>query len=249
MILGFLEKVDRPAIPLCWYLHLNPASVYLLLCRWNARCFFLERIRSIILGTSLKARRLFSHRLVQRPWVILDTNVIVAGLRSRRRASFKILSLLGRDFSQISVSLPLVLEYESASKRMSRSLGLSHSDIDDVIDYICSVAEHREIYYLWRPFLRDPMDDMVLEVAVESGSEFTVTHNVRHFAGIEQFGVKAINPSQFLQEIGELSWAQSVFACQSPFINEWRSWRKKKAFQSISSSTVRSQKSSLLLWL
>lgn len=137
--------------------------------------------------------------------VILDANVLIAALRSRRGASFKVLNLVGSGRFQLSVSVPLVLEYESATKEMRRALGLSHSDIDDIIDYICLVAEHREIFYLWRPCLKDPMGDMVLEVAVESESDFIVTHNIKHFIGSENFGVKAITPRQFLEEIGELS--------------------------------------------
>jgi len=128
----------------------------------------------------------------------LDTNVFISALRSRNGASFRVLSLIGTGAFQISLSVPLVLEYESVAKQMSRVLGLSDSDIDDVIDYVCRVAKHQDIYYLWRPFLRDPMDDMVLELAVASGSDFIVTHNVRDFAGIEQFGVQAITPQQFL---------------------------------------------------
>jgi predicted nucleic acid-binding protein len=116
-----------------------------------------------------------------------------------------VLSLVGSELFKISISVPLVLEYESAAKRMSAAFGLTHSDIDDILDYICAAAEHREIYYLWRPFLRDPNDDLVLEVAVESGSDFIVTHNIRHFAGIEQLGVKAITPRQLLETIGALS--------------------------------------------
>ena len=97
---------------------------------------------------------------------MLDTNVFISALRSRKGASFKVLSLVGTGSFQISVSVPLVLEYESAAKRMSRIIGLAHSDIDDIIDYICHVARRQDIFYLWRPFLRDPMDDMVLELAV-----------------------------------------------------------------------------------
>jgi putative PIN family toxin of toxin-antitoxin system len=137
--------------------------------------------------------------------VILDTNVLIEALRSRRGASFKVLNLVGSGRFQLNVSVPLVLEYESATKEMRRALGLSHLDIDDIIDYICLVAEHREIFYLWRPCLKDPMDDMVLEVAVEIESDFIVTHNIKHFIGSENFGVKAITPRQFLEEIGELS--------------------------------------------
>ena len=58
---------------------------------------------------------------------------------------------------QLSVSVPLVLEYESAAKGISNLVGLRHSDIDDILDYIRRVAEHRDICYLWRPFLRDPI--------------------------------------------------------------------------------------------
>ena len=105
----------------------------------------------------------------------------------------------------MSVSVPLFLEYESVAKRISKSLGITYSDIDDILDYICHIASHRKIYYLWRPFLRDPGDDMVLEVAVESESDFIVTHNIRDFIGIEQFGIKAITPKQLLNKIGELS--------------------------------------------
>lgn len=135
----------------------------------------------------------------------MDTNVLVSALRSRKGASFKVVSLIGKRLFQLSISVPLVLEYESVGKRISKLVGLRYSDIDDIVDYICKVAEHREIYYLWRPFLKDPKDDMVLEVAVESESEYIVTHNVRDFSGIEQFGLEAISPRQLLEKIGELS--------------------------------------------
>ena len=139
------------------------------------------------------------------PRVVLDTNVLVSALRSRKGASFEVISLIGRDLFQLSISVPLVLEYESAAKRVSKIVGLKYDDIGDIVDYICKVAEHRDIYYLWRPFLKDPKDDMVLEVAVESESEFIVTHNIRDFVGIEQFGLEAITPKQLLERIGERS--------------------------------------------
>jgi putative PIN family toxin of toxin-antitoxin system len=135
----------------------------------------------------------------------LDTNVLVSALRSRKGASFKVVSLIDKGLFQLSISVPLVLEYESAVKRISKLVGLKYSDIDDIVDYICQVAEHRDIYYLWRPFLKDPKDDMVLEVAVESESDYIVTHNVRDFAGIEQFGLETITPRQLLERIGEIS--------------------------------------------
>lgn len=135
--------------------------------------------------------------------IVLDTSVLIAGLRSRRGASFRLLSLIGGTAFELSVSVPLVLEYEAAAKAQARELGLSQADIDDVLDYVCAVAHRRAIFYLWRPMLRDPQDDMVLEVAVEAGCEYLVTHNVRDFAGAEQFGIQVIRPGAFLKRIGE----------------------------------------------
>ena len=140
-----------------------------------------------------------------KPKIVIDTNVLISALRSRNGASFLLLRLLGRDRYVPFLSVPLVLEYESTAKKQSRTLGLLHSDIDDILDYLCKVSEHREIFFLWRPFLKDPQDDMVLELAVEGDVDYIVTYNLRDFIGVEQFGVKAITPREFLREIGEIS--------------------------------------------
>ena len=102
------------------------------------------------------------------------------------------------------VTLAAALEYEEVLKRSAPELGLDPSDIDDVVDYICSVATHHEIDFLWRPFLRDPDDDMLLELAVQAGCGTIVTHNVRDFAGTESLGVHAVLPRVFLRRIGAL---------------------------------------------
>jgi putative PIN family toxin of toxin-antitoxin system len=137
--------------------------------------------------------------------VVLDTNVLVTGLRSRRGASFRLLSLVGADRRfEINLSVPVVLEYESTLKRPGKTPGLTEEDVDSMLDYLCSVGHYREIYFLWRPVLRDPKDDMVLEVAVEASCEFVVTHNLRDFRGIERYGVRPVSPSEFLREIGEI---------------------------------------------
>jgi putative PIN family toxin of toxin-antitoxin system len=138
------------------------------------------------------------------PSIVLDTNVLIAGLRSRNGASFRLLSVIGEAKFELNVSVPLVLEYEEVAKREARALGLTHAEIDDVLDYLCAVAVHREIYFLWRPVLRDAADDMVLEVAVEAGCEFVVTYNGRDFVGAERFGVRVVTPGEFLTRIGVL---------------------------------------------
>src|SRR5678815_5466558 len=88
--------------------------------------------------------------------IVLDTNVLIAGLRSRRGASFELLSRLGGEAFEINVSVPLVLEYEAVAREHARELGLTHADVDDVRDYLCAVGHRRQIFYLWRPFLPDP---------------------------------------------------------------------------------------------
>jgi predicted nucleic acid-binding protein len=74
-----------------------------------------------------------------------------------------------------------------------------------VLDYLCSVARHFRVYYLWRPLLRDPHDDMVLELAVTAECPLIVTYNVSDFVGIERFGIGAITPKVLLERMGELS--------------------------------------------
>ncbi len=136
--------------------------------------------------------------------IILDTNVLLSALRSQLGASFRLLTLIGDSRFQINLSVALVLEYEDVLKRPALNLRLTHREIDDVIDFLCQNANLREIFYLWRPTLRDPKDDFVLELAVESNCDFIVTFNLKDFAEAENFGIKAIKPSEFLRIIGEI---------------------------------------------
>lgn len=134
--------------------------------------------------------------------VVIDTNVIVSGLRSRKGASFRVLQMIGSAEFEIALSVPLALEYEEVVKRASAELGLAPDDVDVLMEYWCGVAHLQEIYFLWRPVLRDIEDDHVLELAVEAGCALIVTHNVRGFVGSEAFGVSAIRPGEFLRRIG-----------------------------------------------
>ena len=138
------------------------------------------------------------------PHIIIDTNVLVSALRSRRGASFRLLELVGSDKFHLSVSVPLVLEYEAASKRLLGEIALDEENIDAVIDYICQIARHQQISFLWRPFLKDVRDDMILELAVSAGSDTIVAYNKKDFAGSEEFGIRALTAREFLQEIGEI---------------------------------------------
>ena len=139
---------------------------------------------------------------MKRPEIVIDTNVLVAGLRSRRGASFMLLSLVGSGHFGINLSVPLVLEYEEVLLRSESSIALRRFAIENVLDYHCSVARRHQIFFLWRPYLKDPRYDMVLELAVKAGCRFIVTYNLRDFAGCERFRVRALRPVEFLRHIG-----------------------------------------------
>ncbi len=140
---------------------------------------------------------------MRRPTVVLDTNILVAGLRSRRGASHRLLQLLGTERFEIAISVPHVLEYEDTLMRQVDVIGLEASDITTVVDYVCSIGQRQEIYFLWRPVLRDPKDELVLELAVAASCDGIVTFNKRDFAGASQFGLWLMTPREFLTQIGE----------------------------------------------
>ncbi len=136
--------------------------------------------------------------------ILLDSNVVYSALRSQFGASFQLLSLIDDERFEINLSVALVLEYEDVLKRPTAESNLTEDEIDNVIDYLCSVANLREIFYLWRPTLKDPKDDFVLELAVESGCDYIITFNTKDFLEAESFGIKAIRPDEFLRIIGEI---------------------------------------------
>ncbi len=136
------------------------------------------------------------------PKIIIDTNVLLSALYSRRGASFKLISLVGQGYFDIVLSVPLFIEYKSIIKRNRSKIKLSDEKINDILNYLCLVSEHHEIYYLWRPFLRDPKDDMILELAVTARCKYIVTYNIRDFKGVEKFGIKVLSAKDFLNKIG-----------------------------------------------
>lgn len=136
--------------------------------------------------------------------IVLDTNVIFSGIYSNRGASFKLLSMIGKKSFNFHLSVPLILEYEEKLKEKRKMLGLSLSDVDDAIDYFCVAGIcHNEINIFWHPCLNDPDDEMILELAIHSKSDFIVTHNIKDFKKIKGFRIKAIRPNDFLQTLRE----------------------------------------------
>jgi putative PIN family toxin of toxin-antitoxin system len=127
--------------------------------------------------------------------IVLDTNVLVTALKSSRDASYKLLTLLEGSQFQVHISTTLVAEYEAVLKR--GLLTLSESQIDDVLDFLCAQAQHHKIYYLWRPILKDPEDDFVLELAVKSQARI-ITWNTTDFKRAMSLGVLVQTPREFL---------------------------------------------------
>lgn len=135
--------------------------------------------------------------------IVIDTNVIVSALKSRNGFSFKLLSIIDDKRFRVFISVPLILEYEDAVKRYKSKIKLNFTEIGNILDYICLIGEQREIFYLWRPYLKDPKDDMILELAVESECDYIISFNKKDFKGIDKFNVEVITPKELFIKIGE----------------------------------------------
>jgi len=133
--------------------------------------------------------------------IIMDTNVLFAGLYSSSGASFQVLRLLDARKIKPVISTTLLFEYEDVLKREQTILELSHKQVDIILDNICALSKFQKIYFLWRPYLKDPKDDHILEVAVASKTKTIVTYNLKDFKHIEKFGIQAITPGNYLEVI------------------------------------------------
>jgi putative PIN family toxin of toxin-antitoxin system len=137
--------------------------------------------------------------------VILDTNVLVAALRSDMGASYAIVSQLPSERFQMALTVPLYLQYQDVLTRPEHMTGASTRDeILNFLRYLCSIAHRQRVFFLWRPWLKDPKDDMVLEAAVASQSRYIITHNLRDFTGSgieEYFGIVPLRPREFLNRL------------------------------------------------
>jgi putative PIN family toxin of toxin-antitoxin system len=133
--------------------------------------------------------------------IVIDTNVIISGLSSKRGSSHKLLKILPNKKFTTALSVPLLLEYESILIKNIKKLNLSKIDIDDFLDYFCAISEHTTIYYLWRPILKDPYDDHMLELAVSASAKYIVTFNLKDFTKASNFGIFPITPDILLSKL------------------------------------------------
>jgi predicted nucleic acid-binding protein len=134
--------------------------------------------------------------------VVLDTSVLVAAARSRDGASFALVGSIPSDRFQFCLSVGLYAEWQDVLTRVEHlPPGQTPADALAFLRYLAGQAWLQDIFFLWRPFLPDPGDDMILELAFAAQCRYIVTHNVRHFAGSEQLGIEAVTPGKFLKII------------------------------------------------
>jgi len=136
--------------------------------------------------------------------LVIDTNVLVSALRSGRGAAYRLLRTIRRDEIPFAISVALVLEYEDVFSRPGMIPGLPPSAVIRFLDAFIAIAEHQAVYFMWRPYLPDPKDDLILEVAVAAGASHIVTYNGRDFRGAERFGLRVVTPVELLRQRGEL---------------------------------------------
>lgn len=114
------------------------------------------------------------------------------------------LSLLDSPKFETNLSVPLVIEYEDVLLRKIQTLNINESEIGQFLDYLCLVGNWHEVYFLWRPILKDPKDDMILELAVRANCNYIITYNKADFQGVDTFDIKLATAKEFLQIIREL---------------------------------------------
>lgn len=137
--------------------------------------------------------------------IVLDTSVLVAAARSRKGASYQLVSLLPTLRFDFALTIALYTEWQAVLTRAEHTPpGVSVDGVLGYLRYLASLAHLQDVHFLWRPFLRDPDDDMVLECAVASGSQYIVTHNVRDFRRIAELKVQAISPADFVKLLRKL---------------------------------------------
>lgn len=136
--------------------------------------------------------------------VVMDTDVVVAGLRSPSGAAAELLRRVRRRELRLAASVSLFTEYEATCLRPEhvQAAGLHQADVEVFLSALAALVEPVPIHYRWRPQLRDPGDEMVLEAAVNSGAKVLLSFNQRHFAAVApRFGLQLLAPGPFLRNL------------------------------------------------
>jgi putative PIN family toxin of toxin-antitoxin system len=136
------------------------------------------------------------------PQLTIDTNILVAATRNNTGPSFALMQLVRRGLVTMCCSPALFLEYEDVLKRPNQlaASGLQGTDIDAILNELASLIAPVTTHYQWRPQLRDPADEMVLEAAVNAQASAIVTYNLRDFKPAQHFGILVLNPEQTFKQ-------------------------------------------------
>ncbi|NIR50314.1 putative toxin-antitoxin system toxin component, PIN family [candidate division KSB1 bacterium] len=132
--------------------------------------------------------------------------MLYQALKSKTGASHFILQQVRNGKIQIALSVPVFQEYQDVLTR-DKSLtdfGLQLSDIEKFLRFIAYTSKIYEIYFLLRPNLKDEKDNMIVELAVTSQSDYLITSNVKDF------------------ENAELKFEQSKIITPGKFVKKWR---------------------------
>jgi putative PIN family toxin of toxin-antitoxin system len=130
--------------------------------------------------------------------VVIDTNVLVAALRSANGASHLLISQLGSTQWRPNVSTALLFEYEEQLSRLIGFAGITRTDVYAFLNSIDHYSEKRTTSFLLRPILPDPDDELLLDLAACARAQYIISFNVRHFAGAGKYGIRVVTPGEFL---------------------------------------------------
>ncbi len=136
----------------------------------------------------------------------MDTDAIIAAMRSPPGASAAIIRKARQGKVALLLSVPLAMEYEAVCVRPEHQLaaGLSEQEVRIFVDAVIAIAEPVKIHYLWRPQLRDPSDEMVLETAVNGRANLLITFNVRDYGTAPvRFGIEVMTPREAVERISK----------------------------------------------
>jgi putative PIN family toxin of toxin-antitoxin system len=138
------------------------------------------------------------------PRVVLDTNVVFAALKSSSGASAHLLRCALDGEIELWVSELLWEEYCGVLRRSTAILGCDAATVERFLDVLAGLVTLQEIYFVWRPHLRDVADDKVLECAVAARAEWLVTFNGRDFVGSDRFQVRIVTSGEMLEILSRI---------------------------------------------
>jgi len=136
--------------------------------------------------------------------IVMDTDTIVAALRSPTGASAELLRRVRRGEITLAASVSLFMEYEDVCARPEHlhAAGLDSRSVGIFLDGLARIVMPVEVHFLWRPQLRDPADELVLEAAMNASAQALLTFNLKHFARVaKHLGLRVSQPGPFLRSL------------------------------------------------